>query len=133
MECYFNHEKLEVYQSVLRYIKWLQPILKKIPKTATEHDQLDRASTSMALNIAEGNGKYKMPDRCRYFDIAYGSGMESAAGLDTSVVKEYVTEEEVIPGKEQLRHIVNMLMGLIKKNSTDRVYEEEGVYGINES
>jgi hypothetical protein len=74
-----------------------------------------------------------MPDRCRYFDIAYGSGMECAAALDTAVVKEFVSAEEVIPGKEQLRHIVNMMMGMIKKNSTDRVYEEEGEYGVNES
>ncbi|WP_372370960.1 four helix bundle protein [Candidatus Uabimicrobium sp. HlEnr_7] len=37
--------------------------------------QLDRASTSIVLNIAEENGKYTPKDR--YFDIARGSALES--------------------------------------------------------
>src|SRR6266571_3398803 len=40
--------------------------------------QLDRASTSVSLNIAEGNGKFTSPDRCRFFDNARGSALESA-------------------------------------------------------
>ena len=41
-------------------------------------DQLDRASTSIPLNIAEGNGKYTLKDRCRFFDTAHGSALECA-------------------------------------------------------
>lgn len=51
------------------------------------YDQLDRASTSIPLNIAEGNGKYTPKDRCRFFDIARGSAFECAAVLDVLTAK----------------------------------------------
>jgi four helix bundle protein len=87
-------------------------------------DQLDRASTSIPLNIAEGNGKYAIKDRCRYFDTAHGSALECAAALDVLVAKGKQTADEVRPGKERLQKIVlGMLMGLIKRNST-REYEK---------
>ena len=81
-------------------------------------DHLDRASTSVPLNIAEGNGKYAPKDRCRFFDIAHGSALECAAGLDTLVAKGKLTVEQIRPGKEILQRVVRMLMGLIKRNST---------------
>ncbi len=86
-------------------------------------DQLDRASISIALNIAEGNGKYTPKDHCRFFDVARGSALECAAGLDILVAKAKLTQEQIRPGKERLQRIVRMLMGLIKKNST-RDYEK---------
>jgi four helix bundle protein len=54
----FDHEKLEVYQTSLVFIAWLEPILQNLPKSLAVTDQLDRASTSIPLNIAEGNGKF---------------------------------------------------------------------------
>ncbi len=90
------------------------------------HDQLDRASTSIPLNIAEGNGKYTAPDRCRFFDIARGSALECAACLDVLVAKKRLDQAE--QGKEILVRIVSMLVGLIRSTSSDRVYEGRGVY-----
>jgi hypothetical protein len=58
------------------------PSLKRLPAKLAAKDQLDRASTSIVLNLAEGNGKRSHPDRCRYFDIARGSALECAACLD---------------------------------------------------
>ena len=81
-------------------------------------DQLDRASTSIPLNIAEGNGKYAPKDRCRFFDIAHGSALECSAGLDILVAKAKFTPDQIRPGKERLQKIVRMLIGLIKRNST---------------
>jgi hypothetical protein len=64
--------------------------------------QLDRASTSIPLNIAEGNGKFTSAHRCRFFDIARGSALESAAALDVLVAKGRCSGEEVSPGKDCL-------------------------------
>ncbi len=114
----FNHEKLEVYQESLSFIAWLAPILENIPKLGDLKDQLDRASTSITLNTAEGNGKYNPKDRCHYFDIAHGSSLECSAGLDILVAKRKLTPDQIRPGKERLQKIVRMLIGLIKRNST---------------
>ncbi len=121
----FDHEKLEVYHESLAFIAWLEPLLEQLPKSLSVRDQLDRASTPIPLNIAEGNGKFTGPDRCRFFDISRGSSLECAAALDVLVAKGKSKAEEVLPGKERLRKIVCMLVGLIKANSDYRLHEGE--------
>jgi four helix bundle protein len=113
----FNHEKLEVYRESLAFIGWLSPILEAGVKLGEVKDQLDRASTSILLNIAEGNGKYSAKDRCRFFDTAHGSALECAAGLDILVAKGKAAPEQMQAGKARLVKIVRMLVGLIKTNS----------------
>jgi four helix bundle protein len=117
-ECWFDHEKLEVYREAIAFIGWLSLLLEGTVRVGEVKDQLDRASTSIPLNIAEGNGKYAPKDRCRFFDIAHGSTLECAAGLDILVAKGKFTPDQIRPGKERLQKIVRMLVGLIKRNST---------------
>lgn len=122
----FDHEKLEVYQESLAFISWLEPLLRRLPKSLAVRDQLDRASTSIPLNLAEGNGKFTGPDRCRFFDNSRGSALECAAALDVLVAKGHCEANEVMPGKERLRKTVSMLVGLIKANSEYRMHEGRG-------
>jgi four helix bundle protein len=126
----FDHEKLKVYQQAVAFVVWVEGVLPTIPKSISVHDQLDRASTSIPLNTAEGNGKYTARDRCRFFDIARGSALECAACLDVLVARKHLSNATAMPGKEMLMQIVSMLVGLIRSNSADRVYEEDIPYGI---
>jgi four helix bundle protein len=126
MKTVFDHEKLTVYQESVRFVAWADEILETLPKGLAVHGQLDRASTSIPLNIAEGNGKYTAPDRCRFFDIARGSALECAACLDLLVAKKRLAQAE--PGKEILVRMVSMLVGLIRSTSPDRVHEPGAVY-----
>jgi four helix bundle protein len=119
----FDHEKLEVYQESLAFVAWLELLLQKLPKSIAVHDQLDRASTSIVLNLAEGNGKFTSPHRCRFFDIARGSALECAAALDVLASQGRCEWIVVTPGKERLRRIVSMLVGLTKANSDYRLHE----------
>jgi four helix bundle protein len=84
------------------------------------------------LNIAEGNGKFTSPDRCRFFDNARGSALESAACLDVMVAKRLVGVDEIQDGKAMLVRIVSMLFGLIRANSDVRIFEETASYGVAE-
>ena len=120
---WFDHEKLIVYREAIDFIAWLTPILETRIKLGDIRDQLDRASNSIALNVAEGNGKYSPKDRCRFFDTAHGSSLECAAALDILVARGKLSAEDIRSGKERLQRIVRMLMGLIKRNST-RDYEK---------
>jgi four helix bundle protein len=126
----FDHEKLRVYQESLKFIVVVQDLFEQIPKRMAVYDQLDRASTSIALNIAEGNGKFTEKDRCRFFDIARGSALECAACLDVLAARNVLSQDEIEEAKERLMGIVSMLVGLIKSNSSSRAYEVPAEYGV---
>jgi len=124
---YFDHEKLNVYQKTIEFIAWADELLQTISKSAAAKDHLDRASTSIALNIAEGNGKFTIKDRCRFLSTAYGSSVECGACLDVLQAKGLVDLERIRPGKEHLKAIVSMLVGLINSLSS-RVAEDGAEY-----
>jgi four helix bundle protein len=128
MAAVFDHEKLAVYQRSIAFVGWAETIIEAQPKSISARDQLDRASTSVPLNIAEGNGKFTATDRCRFFDIARGSALECAACLDVLVAKRRVDAEQIGEGKTMLIEIVSMLVGLIRSNS-NRTFEEPPAYG----
>ena len=123
----FDHEKLKVYQEALRFVAWVDPLFERLLGKVAAKDQLDRASTSIVLNLAEGNGKRSHPERCRFFDIARGSAVECAACLDVLRVKQRVTDTEVAEGKAILLEVVSMTAGLIARFSSG-LHEESGEY-----
>jgi len=116
----FDHEKLNVYQSAIAFTAWATDVLRGVPKHHSVHNQLERASTSVPLNIAEGNGKFTDSDRCRFFDIARGSTLECAACLDVLVAKQLLADDIAQEGEQTLLDIVSMLVGLIRANSAAR-------------
>src|SRR6267378_298135 len=125
----FDHEKLNVYHRSLKFITWTTDILERVPSKLSVHGQLDRASTSIPLNIAEGNGRFSSADRCRFFDIARGSTLECAAALDVLVAKKVLTEADIDSGKADLAEMTSMLVGLIRSNSEARLHEDAVPYG----
>lgn len=132
MKTYFDHEKLDVYQEAIAFCGWVGELLAEIRTKAAAKDQLDRASTSLPLNIAEGNGKFSTVDRARFLEIARGSALECAACLDVLEVRKLVAAEHIVPAKERLVRIVNMLMGMLKRFSGRAKFlrEDEGLYAI---
>jgi four helix bundle protein len=132
MKIYFDHEKLDVYRESIAFCGWVGEFLGAISAKAAAKNQLDRASTSIPLNIAEGNGKFSAKDRARFFEVARGSALECAACLDVLLERKLATDEQVIPGKERLIRIVQMLVGLLRRFSerADVLREEEPAYPI---
>jgi len=111
---HFDHERLDVYRVAIEFVSWVAELM---DGPLGEHrgsaaKQLERASTSVPLNIAEGNGKRSKKDRSRYLDIARGSALESAACLDVFVARKVMTQADVAFGKNLLRRIVEMLSKL---------------------
>lgn len=129
MDKKFSHEKLIVYNRSLEFVEFAENILSRFKDKLNVYDQLDRSSTSIPLNIAEGTGKFTSKDKNRYYDISRGSAVESAACLDVLLRRNRITIEENTEGKDLLFEIVSMLIGLIKSNS-DRVYEDNEDYKV---
>jgi four helix bundle protein len=127
MPAQFDHERLKAYQRALEFVSFVGPIIEELPPRLSARDQLDRASTSIVLNLAEGNGKRSHPDRCRYFDIARGSGVECAACLDVLVARQKLSAEIANKGKAILIEVVSTTAGLIARFSGE-VREEQAPY-----
>jgi len=131
---YFDHEKLDVYRNSIAFCAWVGDFLPSITQKTAAKDQLDRASTSIPLNIAEGNGKFSAKDRARFLEMARGSALECAACLDVLVARKLATEDRVAGAKSQLAAIVRMMIGLLKRFSerADVLHEEGGSYGYHQ-
>ena len=123
-----SHENLRVYKTAIEFVAWTQPLIERLPAKVSARDQLERASTSIALNIAEGNAKSSDKDRVRFWQIAQGSAFECGACLDVLVARKVLLAGDVTDGKEMVESIVKMIMGLRRKFGN--WLEEEGVeYG----
>ena len=60
----FFHEKLDVYKAALAFLLTADEILEEVPRGRGRlGDQLDRAATSIVLNVAEGAGDFPAPRR----------------------------------------------------------------------
>ena len=71
-------EKFQAFQLAKQYY-WKCKLL-KLPKFL--QDQLLRASSSVALNLAEGSGKRTPADQRRFYSIAFGSLRETQAIIE---------------------------------------------------
>jgi|TARA_B110000438_G_scaffold302139_1_gene358926 four helix bundle protein len=125
----FSHEKLLAYRNSIEFVGWVSQLLDELTPGIAVKNQLDRASTSVPLNLAEGNAKFYPKDRSKYFQIASSSAFECAACLDVIVARGFLSPERVGEGKEQLGTIVSLLLGLIRKNGGTSVQEEQEIYG----
>jgi four helix bundle protein len=123
----FHHEKLIVYRA-LEFAAWSQMLIDSLTKKTATRDHLERAGDSIALNIAEGNGKFSRRDRARFFQIAHGSALESAACLDLFVARRCCEQDAVGKGKLILEEIVKMLFAMLDKLGC-RIAEDAPEFG----
>lgn len=126
-----DHERLIVYQRAIAFITWSSALNKEIGPSGDVRNQLDRASTSIPLNIAEGNGKFSIRDRIKYLDIAYGSALECSACLDVVVAKMAAVPARVAEGKQIIEEIVNRLVRL-RESIAAREIEERSIHRLRE-
>ena len=109
----FGHEQLDVYRAAIDYVGWAYRLCERLKgQHPNPKDQLLRASQSIPLNIAEGNGKATDGDRRRYFEIARGSALECAAAQDVLEICGALSSVENIEAKRVLDRIVAMLTKL---------------------
>jgi len=123
----FHHEKLTVYKRALEFAGWSQDLIDSLTKKTSTRDQLARGGDSIALNIAEGNGKFSQKDRARFFQIAHGSALDCAACLDILVARRCCADDAIVKGKEVLEEIVRMLFTMLDKLGC-RIAEDAPLY-----
>lgn len=124
----FHHEKLIVYQRALEFAAWSQILIDSLTKKTSTRDHLERAGDSIALNIAEGNGKFSQKDRARFFQMAHGSALESAACLDLFVARRCCEQDAIANGELMLEEIVKMLSTMLDRLGC-RIAEDAPEFG----
>ena len=111
----FDHEKLDVYQVAIKLVALVDEIVEDLPRgRAYLADQLQRAGTSVALNIAEGAGEYSAAEKARFYRMAKRSATESAAILDVCQCLNLIKEQRYQQGRELLLRIVAMLVKITR-------------------
>jgi four helix bundle protein len=126
----FHHEKLIVYRRTLEFAAWSQNLIDSLTKKTSTRDHLERAGDSIALNIAEGNGKFSLKDRARFFQMAHGSALECAACLDLFVARRCCEQDAIANGKLILEEIVKMLFTMLDKLGC-RIAEDAPEFGTD--
>jgi four helix bundle protein len=91
----FLFEKLEVYQRAVNLAERVTVLTKSFLAQGHYHlvDQLRRASLSISLNIAEGNGRWHIKDRKNFWWIARGSVFECVPLLELCKRENLITYE----------------------------------------
>jgi four helix bundle protein len=117
----FDHEKLDVYQIALEFVALVGDVIAQFPPGRHSlADQLDRAATSIVLNIAEGAGEFSRPEKARFYRMAKRSATECAAALDVCRVRRFTPDKFLEAGREMLLRVVAMLIRMVHGLEADR-------------
>jgi four helix bundle protein len=99
--------KLQVYHVALELHGLCSTLVSSLNRIV--RDQLERASLSIVLNIAEAGGRRSRRDKARYYMIARGSATEVAALLDVLALRRLASPAAIRTGRGLAIRIVQML------------------------
>jgi len=124
---YFDHEKLDVYRVAIQFNVLIEEVVEQLPRGRSYlADQLQRAGTSIPLNIAEGAGEYASNEKIRFYRIAKRSATECAAIFDLCKELKLINEGHYIQGRELLLRIVAMLIRMAQGSSPNSIGHAHG-------
>lgn len=112
----FLFEKLEVSQKAVDFAERVSTLTSDFPRGSWYlANQLNRASLSISLNIAEGNGRWTEADRRNFFAIARGSVPERVPLIELCRRRHFLGDDACGELKNELEAIAKMLSGPIQK------------------
>lgn len=93
----FRFLKFPVYIKAKEFRKIVKKLLKKFPDSERYAlvSQIQRATDSIALNIAEGSNRNSDKDKAHFLNQALTSLEEVIAGFDLSVEDKFISDQEM--------------------------------------
>jgi len=110
----FSHEDLDVYQTELQLISWLESVSSQFACSSDLLSKLDKSTTSIVLNTAEGNGRFTGTDQAKFLGIAYEATVQSASLMDLATANDPAGRSLADEGRGVLGRIAAMLASLAK-------------------
>src|SRR3972149_1951354 len=94
----YKFQQLTVYQMALDYIDQIYGLTNRLPESERFNlrSQLERAGTSIVLNIAEGSTGQTDAEQNRFLGLALRSYMETVACLDIIERRSYLTSKDLV-------------------------------------
>ena len=110
----FRFQKFPVYKNIKEYIKNIYSLSSGFPREEQFGltNQLRRAATSIALNVAEGSDRGSDNEFKRFIYMAIGSLNETIAILDISLENGFINRKNYDIMFSQAENIVKQLSGL---------------------
>lgn len=115
-ESKFGYEDLEVWRKA---IDWASVVISLTENLATSRkhfrliEQLESARSSVAMNIAEGKGRYSQKEFVQLLYIARGSLYETITLLEIFARQDWIDKQKFIEIKAKGREIAKMLNSLV--------------------
>ena len=104
-------------KTAVEWVSLAQDIGEALPRgNGNLADQLQRASSSITLNIAEGAKEFSGAEKARFYRIAKRSATECAAILDVAKRRCCIAHEHYGKGRSLLLRIVGMLVKLVRSH-----------------
>ena len=99
----YKFQKLQVYQLAVDYVGEVYILSKQLPERERFNlcSQIERAATSIALNIAEGSTGQSDAEQNKFLGYALRSYLETIACLDLIERRAYASPESLLCLREQ--------------------------------
>lgn len=112
----FSFEKLDVWQNSRELILTIYKLAANFPPSEIYGitSQIKRSASSIATNIAEGTSRNTNKDKACFLTISYSSATETLNHLIISKDLDFITEEEYLHCRENLKKICNQINSLKK-------------------
>ena len=110
----FSFEKLEVWQLARKLTVDIYKISQSFPSEEKFllTSQLRRATMSVGANISEGSTRTTSKDKAHFTTIAYSSLMELFNHLMIATDLKYITENDLVNFREQIKNLAVKLSNL---------------------
>jgi len=121
----FGHERLDAYRVGLEFLAWFNSVPGGAELSSRQFRQIDKASTSIVLNIAEGNGRCLEPDRRTFLETAESATVKAATHFELCqrTGEANVTQRQV--GMALLDRIALLVRGLSEFTRNSATSESE--------
>jgi four helix bundle protein len=113
----FGHEDLDVW---IKAVDFAVAVIDTIEDSSTDRrhyrlfEQIEASCTSVAMNIAEGKGRFSRKEFVQFLYIARGSLYETMTLLEIFRRKDWISDEQYSLLAGKAKEIASMIMGLVK-------------------
>ncbi len=106
-----THRDLIVWQKAMNLAVLTYNLGKRFPSSETYGltSQLQRAVSSVPMNIAEGHGRGTRKDHAQFLSIARGSLMETATCIELGIMLGYISQDDADPALALTTEILKMI------------------------